>query len=210
MKGTLQLSFHLQIKKAELSEDGSRNGAKFNKSNCCQHQHLLFRPKIKFVQLQQLMSISTLTKSNNEINSTSTQILLVCNHSESCQNQHGIELRVQQQNTLNNLGTSDWKWPRDLENKLFHSYNIQERGSRTLLSFAKSSDCSLTTTSLQNEWILFFLIWSSFQQIMNTPKSQMTRFSWNSFQFARKMPCKRCGTYFHIFKMKHSFSHDRK
>ena len=38
---------------------GSCNGVKFNKSNCCQHQHLLFRSTIKFVQVQQLISIST-------------------------------------------------------------------------------------------------------------------------------------------------------
>ena len=36
---------------------GSRNGAKFNRSNCCQHQHLLLRLTIKFDQLQQPISI---------------------------------------------------------------------------------------------------------------------------------------------------------
>ena len=77
VKEILQLFFLLQIKKEELSEDGSGDGAKFNKSNRCQHQHLLFMSTIKFVQLQQLISISTLqlTNSNNESNSTSTQIL---------------------------------------------------------------------------------------------------------------------------------------
>ena len=39
---------------------GSRNGAKFNRSNCCQHQHLLLTSTIKFVQLQRLISITTL------------------------------------------------------------------------------------------------------------------------------------------------------
>ena len=34
--------------------------SKFNRSNCCQHQHLLLRSTIKFVQLQQPISISTL------------------------------------------------------------------------------------------------------------------------------------------------------
>ena len=90
---------------------GSRNGAKFNKSNCCQHQHLLLKSTIKFVQLQQLISISTLqhTKSNDQSNSKSTQILLACSPCESRQNQYDIELQVRQQNTLNNLGTNDWK-----------------------------------------------------------------------------------------------------
>ena len=45
---------------------GSRDGVKFNKLNWCQHQHLLLKSKIKFVQLQYnwtyqlLISISTL------------------------------------------------------------------------------------------------------------------------------------------------------
>lgn len=60
VKEILQLFFLLQIKKEELSEDGSGDGAKFNKSNRCQHQHLLFMSTIKFVQLQQPISISTL------------------------------------------------------------------------------------------------------------------------------------------------------
>ena len=160
VKEILQLFFLLQIKKEELSEDGSGDGAKFNKSNRCQHQHLLFMSTIKFVQLQQLISISTLqlTNSNNESKSTSTQILQVCNPSESRQNQHGIKLRVQQQNTFNDLGTSDWKWPRDLENKLLHSYNIWESGSRTLSSFANSSDSGLTSTKF-TKWMEFIFSW---------------------------------------------------
>ena len=67
---------------------GSRNGAKFNKSNCCQRDYLSQRKNLSNFNNWYQYQHSKHTESNNESNLTSPQILLVCNPSESRQNQY--------------------------------------------------------------------------------------------------------------------------
>ena len=141
---------------------GSRNGAQYNQSNCCQSTFIIkVNDKIcptstANININTPSTLNPTTKVTQHQHKFSWSAALA-NHIKT---NTVKKLQVEQQNTFNNLGTSDWKWPRDLGTYIFipltavaifsEDTTLEQRGISSANTFIYwQSRCAHETTNLE-------------------------------------------------------------